>query len=89
MPIHLFEFKTREGIAHCYVYDLYNWIPIAIHNPGRVVTDSEVLLSLLVYSIPSFLHIGLCRLAARIATYLIFRFWPRSAHDREESDCVA
>lgn len=81
MPIHLFDYPTREGVAPFHLYNLYNWILAVIREPRRVVTVQTALMAIVAYAIPGFLYIGLCYLVSRIVISIAYRFRRPSAHD--------
>jgi len=60
MPIRLFEYSTREGLITFRVWNLYNHVVVFVREPIRVLTEISVFMAIIVYSIPSFLHIGAC-----------------------------
>jgi len=60
MPICLFEYSSR-GVSFTFrVWNLYNHLFAVIHEPIRVFTELSAFMAIIVYSIPSFLHIGAC-----------------------------
>jgi len=60
MPIRLFEYSTREGLITFRFWNLYNHLVAVIHDPIRVFTELGAFMAIIIYSIPSFLHIGAC-----------------------------
>jgi len=62
MPIYLFDYKTREGVTPFYILNFYNHIIAFAKEPIRSLADQTASISLVVYAVPSIMHIGICLL---------------------------
>ena len=71
MPVHICDIPSHGGRHPFYVWNLYNHVIAVLHDPLRCLTDPLGILAVVLYSLPSLVHIAGSIMVAMVILWLL------------------